>query len=95
LDVSSRYGYVGKGLEEGALPLFLFSFTMKNTIIMLAVIGTFIATACFIGFVGYLLSDASYKECITDGALGVFMFLFGWVPSAVVAIDLNNKKFER
>lgn len=68
---------------------------MRNTIIMVAVIGTFIATACFIGFVAYLLSDASYKECMTDGALGVFMFLFGWVPSVVVAIDLNEKKFER
>lgn len=91
MDVSSRYGYVGKGLEGGALPLFLFSLTMKNTIIMVAVIGTFIATACFIGLLSYLLSDSTYRECLTSAGLTFFMLVFGWIPSMIVGMDLDKK----
>lgn len=72
--------------------LFLFYYTMRNTIIMVAVIGTFIATACFIGFIGYMLSDASYKECMNSPGLACFMLVFGWVPSMIVGMDLHTKE---
>ena len=73
------------------MPLFLSPCTMRNTIIMVVVIGTFIATACLLGVVGYLLSDATYKECMSSGGMAMFMLIFGWIPSVIVGIDLSEK----
>ena len=91
MDVSSRYGYVGKGLEDGALPLFLFSFTMKNTIIMLAVIGTFIATAMFSALVVWCVNDLSYQGTIAHPLFIMLMLIFGWFPCVIVGGDLSDK----
>jgi hypothetical protein len=64
---------------------------MKNTIIMLAVIATIILTWMLFGLVGYLLSDLSYKECMTHGATLMLMLMFGVIPAIVVANDLDDK----
>ena len=64
---------------------------MKSTKIMLAVIATFFITWCVMGLIGYLLSDASYKECMIDGATLFFMLAFGWVPGVIIGCDLDDK----
>jgi hypothetical protein len=66
---------------------------MRNTIIMVAVIGTFIATACLLGFIGWCLSDMSYKQCMSDTGLHVLMVVFGWIPSVFVGSDLSDMLF--
>ena len=64
---------------------------MKTTKIMLAVIATTLITWCVMGLIGYLLSDCSYKECMTHGGTLMLMLIFGWMPSVIVACDLNDK----
>ena len=61
---------------------------MKSTKIMLAVIATFFITWCVMGLIGYLLSDASYKECMTHGGTLMFLLVFGWIPSIIVGDDI-------
>lgn len=63
---------------------------MKNTIIMLAVIATLILTWMLFGLVGYLLSDLSYKECMTHGATLMLLLLFGCIPAIIVGNDLDD-----
>jgi len=64
---------------------------MKTTKVMLAVIATFFITWCVMGLIGYLLSDASYRECMVDGATLFLMLTIGWVPCLIVGIDLDDK----
>jgi hypothetical protein len=64
---------------------------MKTTKIMLAVIFTAIGTWTLMSLIGYALSDASLRECYTHGATLMLMLVFGWIPSAIVACDLNDK----
>jgi len=63
---------------------------MKSTIIMVAVIATLLLTWCVMGMIGYLLSDLSYKECMTHGATLMLMLVFGWIPCIVVGADLDK-----
>jgi hypothetical protein len=62
---------------------------------MLAFIATFLMTWLFISFIGYMCTtDMSYREvCISGGAL-MFMLIFGWIPSIVVCMDLDQKLSE-
>jgi hypothetical protein len=64
---------------------------MKSTKIMLAVIATLLITWCVIGLIGYLLSDLSYKDCMTHGAAMFCMILFGWIPAIIVGGDLDER----
>lgn len=64
---------------------------MKSTKIMLAVIGTTIGTWTLMSLIGYFLSDLSLRECYTHGATLMLMLVFGWMPSAIVGYDLDNK----
>ena len=64
---------------------------MKSTKIMVAVIATLIITWCVIGLIGYLLSDGTYKECMTHGGTLMFMLIFGWIPAIIIGSDLNDK----
>lgn len=66
---------------------------MKQSKIMLAFIATILITWCVIGSIGWMLSDLSYKECMTDSGTFFFMLLIGWIPAGIVAEDLN-KTFE-
>jgi hypothetical protein len=62
---------------------------MKSTKIMLAVITTFLITWCVMGMIGYLLSDLSYRECMTHGATIMLMLVFGWIPSVIIGYDMD------
>lgn len=64
---------------------------MKNSLTMLAVIATFLLTWCSIALFGYLLSDTSFKECMSHMATVMCMLMFGWVPCVVVGHDLSEK----
>jgi hypothetical protein len=64
---------------------------MKSTKIMLAVIATFLITWCVIGLIGYLISDLSYRECMTNGGTLMFMLIFGWIPAVILGADLSDE----
>ena len=64
---------------------------MKSTKIMLACIACFVTTWLSISLIGYMLSDATFKTCATNGGTMMFMFILGWVPAFVVGIDLDKK----
>ena len=64
---------------------------MKSTKIMLAVIATILLTWCVMGLIVYLLSDLSYRDCMTHGGTLMFLLLFGWVPALIVGADLDEK----
>jgi hypothetical protein len=63
---------------------------MKSTKIMLAVIATILITWCVMGLIGYLLSDLSYKQCMTHGATLMLMLIFGWIPGIILGDDLDK-----
>lgn len=64
---------------------------MKRTTIMLAVIATFLITWCLSATIGTLLSDTPFKECMTHGGTIMFMMMFGWIPSVIVGVDLDER----
>lgn len=64
---------------------------MKASKMMLAVVATLALTAMTFGLIGYLLSDLTYKQCMQHGAVWMTMLIFGWIPSVVVAMDLDEK----
>jgi hypothetical protein len=63
---------------------------MKSTKIMLAVLATLLIVWCTIGLIGWMLSDLSYKECMTHGGTLMLMLIFGWIPSIIVGADLDK-----
>ena len=64
---------------------------MKQTKIMLAIIATILTTWTFFSLIGYFLSDTSLRDCYISGPVLTFMLIFGWIPSIIVAQDLDNK----
>lgn len=68
---------------------------MKNTKLMLVSITVFVITYLSIGLISYLLSDYTYRECLLNAPIILFMFTLGWIPALVVGKDydeyLNNK----
>ena len=64
---------------------------MKSTKIMLAILATLLITWTVIGLIGYLLSDGTYKECMTNEGTLIFMLIFGWIPSVILGIDLRDR----
>jgi hypothetical protein len=63
---------------------------MKSTKLMLAVIATFLITWCVMGLIGYLLSDLSFRDCMTNGATIMILLFVGWVPAIVVGNDVHD-----
>ena len=63
---------------------------MKSTIIMLAVLATILITWCVMGLIGYLLSDLSYRDCMTNTGTLFLMLFIGWIPSIIVGADLDK-----
>ena len=63
---------------------------MKSTKIMLAVIATLVITWLTLGLLFYVLSDMTYKESISNSGIGYMMLFIGWVPSVIVAADLDE-----
>lgn len=64
---------------------------MKRTTIMIAAVATFFITWSAIAFFGYLLSDTSFKDCMQHTATIMCMMIFGWVPSCIVSMDLDER----
>lgn len=64
---------------------------MKNTKIMLAVIATILVTWLGLSGFVYWLSDISYREVVVNHGIITIMFVVGWIPSVIVAYDLDNK----
>lgn len=65
---------------------------MNKTKIMLAVIGTFIATWVVLGFMCMFFSDYSnLSDAMQNGLVLLAMIIFGWIPSAIVGSDYNEK----
>jgi hypothetical protein len=64
---------------------------MKSTKIMLAVLATILLTWCVMGLIGWMLSDLSYRDCMTNSATIMLMFIIGWIPSIIVGADLDKK----
>jgi len=65
--------------------------TMKSTKIMLAVLATLLITWCVMGTIGYLLSDDTFKQCMTHGGTLFCMMLFGWIPCIILGADLDKR----
>jgi hypothetical protein len=63
---------------------------MKSTKIMLAIIATLLLTWCVIGSIGWMLSDLSYKESMTNSGTIFFMLIFGWIPCIIIGADLDE-----
>ena len=62
---------------------------MKSTKIMLAVIACFLTTWTSMSLIGWMLSDASLRECYTHGGTLMLMLIFGWIPAVIIACDLD------
>jgi hypothetical protein len=65
---------------------------MKNTLKMLAFIGTTVLTWMTVALVVYLLSadDSTYKDCMVTSGTLFTMVMFGWIPSIIVLLDLDK-----
>ena len=57
---------------------------------MLAVLATILITWCVMGLIGYLLSDLSYRDCMTSGATLFLMLVLGWIPAIILGADLDK-----
>ena len=64
---------------------------MKSTKIMLAVLATLLIVWCVMGLIGYLLSDLSYRECMTSGGTMFLMLIIGWIPGVILGADLDKQ----
>lgn len=64
---------------------------MKATKIMLAVILTALCTWMFVSILVWMLSDLTLKQSATHMSTIFIMFLFGWIPSVIVGIDIDEK----
>lgn len=64
---------------------------MKSTKLMLAVIATILITWCVMGLIGYLLSDLSFRDCMTHGGTLFLMLLLGWIPAIIVGDDVHDQ----
>lgn len=64
---------------------------MKSTKLMLAVIATLLITWCVMGLIGYLLSDLSFRDCMTHGGTLFLMLLLGWIPAIIVGDDVHDQ----
>ena len=64
---------------------------MKNTKLMLAIIGTFLLTWILLASIAAYLSEDCFRNSFTGTGVMLMMFLFGWIPAIVVGIDLDEK----
>lgn len=64
---------------------------MNRTVIMLAVIATFLLTWVLLASFGALITDNSFKFLMTDTGIVLCMFTFGWISAIIVGIDLDER----
>lgn len=58
---------------------------------MVACIATFLLTWWFMGLVGSYLCECSIREAIASQGCMMLMFIFGWIPTTIVGIDVRDK----
>lgn len=59
---------------------------------MLGVMSTMFITWMTVSTVYWMFSEAvPFKQCATDGGIVFLMVVFGWLPSVVVGIDINER----
>lgn len=58
---------------------------------MLAFVASVLITWIVIGLIGYLLSDLSFRDCLTHGGTLMLMLIFGWIPGIIVGCDVNDR----
>ena len=58
---------------------------------MLAVIASLVITWLSLGLIMYVVSDMTYKECISNSGIAYLMLLIGWIPAVIVGADLEKK----
>jgi len=63
---------------------------MENTKVMLAWLLTLLLTWATVGLIAYLLSDYTYRECMCNQGIFLFMFILGWIPALIVACDYEK-----
>jgi hypothetical protein len=63
---------------------------MKNTIITISVLSTFVLTLLFVAWVDTLLFPDSYRLALQSEFTVNTMFIIGWLPALVVGIDLRD-----
>lgn len=69
---------------------------MKSTKIMLAFLGTLMLTWMALSVLVFLCSgDMSFREASTHGGVAMIMLVFGWIPSLVVSMDLEESLVKR
>ena len=39
--------------------------------------------------IGWMVSELSLRECYTHGGTLMLMMIFGWIPSVIIACDLD------
>ena len=64
---------------------------MKSTKIMLAIIACLLTTWTSISLIGWMLSDASLRECFTNDGIIMLMIFIGWLPALIIGIDLDKQ----
>lgn len=65
---------------------------MNKTKIMLAVIGTFIATWIGLGLIAMFFADYdTLSYAMQNGLVIVLMIVLGWIPSVIVGSDYSEK----
>lgn len=64
---------------------------MKNTIKMIAFMGTIMLTWMGIAFIGYMLTNGNeFKDCMVTDATLFIMVVAGWFPAVIVTADLDD-----
>lgn len=65
---------------------------MKSTKIMLCVFFVFIVTWLTMGAFAYVLNgEITFREAITCAPVIMLMLIVGWIPSVIVAHDLDEQ----
>ena len=96
LDSKPYYGELGNPLTGTLVHLLTMSpnlkHYMKATKIMLAILATIIITWLSLSSLVYFCSETdTFRQCTTSGGVLMIMLLFGWIPSIIVAMDLDQK----
>lgn len=64
---------------------------MKGTKIMLGFICTLLCTWTLFTIIAWIITDLTFKQSFTSGVVLTCMLMFGWIPSIIVGIDIEEK----
>ncbi len=65
---------------------------MKRTIIMLSAVSTFFLVWMLTSsFFWIFTTDILFKDIVMNPGMIGFMLIFGWIPSVIVGVDLDDK----